>query len=109
LDTPLEYFSNGTLPHNSREVTEDHQPLDTSFSVCNKLFTLPIENKMTIAPSVTTSLKSLKVHLLHTKDYAQIMGNILKAFWLATTEKETIEGVLQKNLQEVADLKKQLQ
>jgi len=56
-----------------------------------------------------TSLKSLKVHLLHTKDYAQIMGNILKAFWLATTEKETIEGVLQKNLQEVADLKKQLQ
>jgi hypothetical protein len=106
LDTPLEYFSNGTLPHNSREVTEDHQPLDTSFSVCNKLFTPPIENKMTIVPSITTSLKSKKVHLLHTKDYAQIVGNILKAFWLATTEKETIEDVLQKNSQKVDDLKK---
>jgi hypothetical protein len=53
---------------------------------------------MTIATSVTTSLKSLKEHLLHFRDYAQTMGNISKAFSLATTEKEAIKDVLQKNL-----------
>jgi hypothetical protein len=36
------------------------------------------------------------------------MGNILIAFQLATTKKEDIEEVLQKNLQELASLKRQL-
>ncbi len=56
-----------------------------------------------------TSLKSLKKHLLHSRDYAQTLSNISKTFWLATTKKETIEDGQQKNLQEVVDLKGQLQ
>jgi len=33
LDTPLKYFSNGTLPYSLREVTKNHRPPNTSFSV----------------------------------------------------------------------------
>jgi hypothetical protein len=36
------------------------------------------------------------------------MVGILTSFWLATTEKEAIEEMLQKNLQEVTSLKGQL-
>jgi hypothetical protein len=107
-DTIIGYstISSATLLDSSKEVVEDYHPLDTSFLVWGKLF---IESKMIIAPSITTSLKSLKEHLFHSRDYAQTVGNISKAFWFATTKKEVVEDVLQKSLQEVADLKGQLQ
>jgi hypothetical protein len=49
---------------------------------------------MAMAPLTTTSLKSLEEHLFLSKDFTHIVGNILKVFQLATTEKEAIEEVL---------------
>jgi len=82
------------LPHSSREATENHHPLDTSFSIWGGLFLPPTKTKMPMALLTTTSLKSLGEHLFHSKDFAQIVGNIFKAFQLATTEKEKVEEVL---------------
>ncbi len=80
LDIPLKYFFDGTLPHNSKEAIEDYRPLNISFLVRNKLFPPPIGTKIIMVPLVLSSLKSLEDHLLHFKNFAQIMGNISKAF-----------------------------
>lgn len=42
------------------------------------------------------------------REFAQTMGNILTAFWLATIKKEVVEEVLKKKLQELTNLKGQL-
>jgi hypothetical protein len=62
-----------------------------------------------MAPLVISSLKSLEDHLFRSKDFTHTMGNISKVFQLSTTEKEVVEEVLQKSLQEVADLKGHMQ
>jgi hypothetical protein len=87
LHIPPKYFFDGTLPHNSKEATEDYWPPNISFLVQNKLFPPPIGTKTITVPSILSSLKSLEDHLLHFKNFAQIMGNISKVFQLATTTK----------------------
>jgi hypothetical protein len=62
-----------------------------------------------MAPLIVFSLKLLEDHLLHLRDFAQGVGNILKAFRLVVTEKAYAKEVFQKSLQEVANLKGQVQ
>lgn len=45
MDTPLEYFFNGNIAHNSCEVVEDHHPPDTSFLLWGGFFPPPTKNK----------------------------------------------------------------
>lgn len=83
-------------------------PLDTSFSIWGRFFPPSIKIKYVIASLVVSSLKLLEDHLC-SKDFAQTVGNISKAFCLAIIEKAYVKDVLQKSLQEVVELKGQLQ
>jgi hypothetical protein len=44
------------------------------------------------------SLKSLEDHLLQLEKFAQLVGDISIAFWLATIEKKATWEMLHKNL-----------
>jgi hypothetical protein len=50
-------------------------------------------------------MKSLEEHLFRFRDFAQTMGNISKAFQLATTKEEAIEKIPHKSLQDVTTFK----
>lgn len=94
MDTPLDWFFDEIFPHSLRKPIEHCHPLDTSFLVWGGFFPPPTRIEMAMAPLTTTSLKSLEEHLFLSKDFTHIVGNILKVFQLATTEKEAIEEVL---------------
>jgi hypothetical protein len=58
-----------------------------------------------MAPLVTSSMKSLEEHLFRFRDFGQIMGNISKAFQLATTKEEATKKVPHESLQDVTTFK----
>jgi hypothetical protein len=60
LDTPLEYFSDGSIVH----------PHDTSLLVWGEFFLHLLEIKNVIAPLVLSSLRTLKDHLLWLREFA---------------------------------------
>jgi hypothetical protein len=53
---------------------------------------IQIENVLT--PLVLSSLKTLEDHLLWSREFAQMVGNISTTFWLAILEKDAIEEAL---------------
>jgi hypothetical protein len=89
--------------------TSPPPPLDTSFLVRGGFFRPPTKTENVFVPSVTSSLKSLNDHFLHSKDFIQMVGNISKAFWLVIIEKASTEELLQKSLEEVVELRGQFQ
>jgi hypothetical protein len=54
-------------------------------------FPPPTGTERVLTPLIVFSLKSLEDHLLCSRKFAQIVGNILIAIQLATTEKEVVE------------------
>jgi hypothetical protein len=69
LDTPLEYFLNGILPHFKRGNQRPLAP-NTSFSVHGSLSSPPTITKMVMALLVLSSLKFLEDHLFYSKNVA---------------------------------------
>jgi uncharacterized protein (UPF0303 family) len=94
LDTPSKYFSSGNIAQNSSEATKDHHPPNTSFSVWGGPFPPLIETENVLAPLILSSLKTLEDHLLWSREFAQMVGNISITFWLAIIEKDAIKKVL---------------
>jgi hypothetical protein len=80
LNIPQEYFSNGTIAQSLGEATKDYCPLDTSFSIWGGLFFPHTIIKNVIIPLGASSLKLLEDHLLHLKEFSQMVGNISNFF-----------------------------
>jgi len=80
LNTPSDYFSDGTITHCLREVAKDRHPPDTSFSVQGGFFPPPIKRQNVMAPSIVSSLKSLYIRTTYF-----VRKNLLR--WWATFQK----------------------
>jgi hypothetical protein len=80
MDTPPDYFSDGNLVRTQSEVVEECHLFDTSFLVWGGLFSPPTEIEKVLIPLILFSLKDLENHLLQSREFAWIVGNILTMF-----------------------------
>jgi len=80
LNIPLEYFSGGTIAQSLGEATKDCCLLDTSFSIWDGLFFPHTVIKNVIVSLGASSQKLLEDHILHLKDFAQMVGKISNVF-----------------------------
>ncbi len=90
-------FFSGNLAQSSGKATKDYHCPDTSFLVRGGVFPPPTRIKRALAPLIVFSLKSLEDHWFRSKKFAQMVGDILISFWLATTKKDVVKKMLQKN------------
>jgi len=110
LDTPLKYFFNGTLPHNLGKATEDHYPPNTSFSVQGEPFPPPYWNRNDNGSFSSIFIKVFGGPFISFKRLCLDDGQHVESFLVGYNQKKNVaKKLLQKSLQEVADLKGQLQ